>query len=95
MDIKKIEKISKALGDPYRLKIMETVEKEHNWLQCATIVDMFDLTQSTVSHHLKQLVDSDLLIAEKEGRTAKYHINNEVFREYIQFLTPFGKEKEV
>jgi ArsR family transcriptional regulator len=89
MDRKKVEKISKALGDPYRLKIMEAVEKENNWLQCAAILAMFDLTQSTVSHHIKLLVDAELLIADKDGRTSKYKINNAVFREYVQFLTPF------
>ena len=47
---------------------------------------MFDLAQSTVSHHLKQLVDADLLVAEKDGRTAKYRINKEGLSEYRNFL---------
>jgi len=89
LDIKKIERISKALGDPYRIKIVETIRKEEDWTQCTVLLEMLDLAQSTVSHHVKQLVDADLLIAEKEGRNAKYKINKEVFADYVKFLSTF------
>ncbi|MCF0054880.1 helix-turn-helix transcriptional regulator [Dyadobacter sp. CY356] len=89
MDLKKIERISKALGDPYRLKIMEAINKEQTWLPCSAIVEMFNLAQSTVSHHLKQLSDADLLITEKEGRNTKYIVNKDVFSSYINFLNSF------
>lgn len=89
LDIKKVEKISKALGDPYRIKIMEVINKEKDWMPCSQVVEMFDLAQSTISHHIKQLVDADLLIADKDGRCSKYMTNKEVFAEYIKFLSPF------
>jgi ArsR family transcriptional regulator len=89
LDIKKVERISKALGDPYRLKIIEVINKKQDWVQCVEIVEMFDLAQSTVSHHIKQLVEADLLEAEKEGRCSKYKVNKEVFAGYIKFLNPF------
>jgi ArsR family transcriptional regulator len=85
-DIKRIERASKALGDPYRIMILEAIRKEKDWMQCSAIVAMFDLAQSTVSHHLKQLVDADLLVAEKDGRTARYRINKEGLGEYVGFL---------
>ena len=56
IDNRKIEKMSKALGDPYRIKMIEAIRKESDWMQCTALVDMFKLAQSTVSHHLKQLV---------------------------------------
>jgi ArsR family transcriptional regulator, arsenate/arsenite/antimonite-responsive transcriptional repressor len=89
-DIKRIERISKALGDPYRIKIVEAIRKEQEWTQCTVLLDMLDLAQSTVSHHVKQLVDADLLIAEKEGRNAKYRLNKEAFAEYIHYLSNFS-----
>lgn len=88
-DIKRIERISKALGDPYRIKIVEAIRREQDWTQCTVLLEMLDLAQSTVSHHIKQLVDADLLIAEKEGRNAKYKLNREVFAEYINYLSVF------
>ena len=84
-----IEKISKALGDPYRLQIMEAIKKQQDWTTCTCILDMFDLAQSTVSHHIKQLVEADLLVQEKEGRNMKYHVNKDVFAAYIKFLSQF------
>ena len=89
LDLKKIEKISKALGDPYRLKIMEMVKKQKVCMQCTAIVEMVDLAQSTISHHVKQLVDADLLIAGKDGRHASYQINKEVLGAYIKFLAQY------
>ncbi|HOZ86451.1 MAG TPA: metalloregulator ArsR/SmtB family transcription factor [Bacteroidia bacterium] len=89
LDLKKVEKISKALGDPYRLKIMEMVKKQRDCLQCTAILEMVDLAQSTVSHHVKQLVDADLLIAGKDGRNASYQINKEVLSAYIRFLNQY------
>lgn len=89
LDLKKIEKISKALGDPYRLKIMEMLKKKKDCTQCTTIVETVDLAQSTISHHIKQLVDADLLIAEKDGRNARYQINKEVLNAYIKFLNQY------
>ncbi|MFY7728641.1 MAG: ArsR/SmtB family transcription factor [Flavobacterium sp.] len=85
MKPKDIERISKALGDPHRLRIMQEVKKQE-WLQCAQIIEMIDLAQPSVSHHIKQLIDAGLLIAEKEGRCIKYTIDKEVFSEYITFL---------
>jgi len=90
IDTKKIEKISKALGDPYRIKIMEAIKKEPDWMQCTTIIEMFNLAQSTVSHHIKQLVDADLLHFEKDGRCSRYKINKEAFSEYVAFLKHMG-----
>lgn len=91
MNIKEIEKISKALGDPYRLQIIEAIKKEAGWTPCSAIIEMLNLAQSTVSHHLKQLVDADLLLAEKDGRCARYTINKAVFNSYIQSLAPYSQ----
>ncbi len=90
MDLKKVEKISKALGDPYRLKIMEMIKKQNEWTQCSCIISTFPLAQSTMSHHMNQLVDADLLIAEKDGRNMQYRVNKEVMSEYVKFLNVFS-----
>jgi ArsR family transcriptional regulator len=91
LDFKKIEKISKALGDPYRLKIIEAIRKEPDWMQCSCIVDMLNLSQSAISHHIKQLVDADLLITEKDGRKTKYILNKEVFAGYAAFIGAYNQ----
>lgn len=90
IDTRKIERMSKALGDTYRIRMMEAIKKENDWMACSRLVEMFDLAQSTVSHHLKQLVDADLLQYEKDGRCTRYKINKEAMDEYMGFLKSFG-----
>jgi ArsR family transcriptional regulator len=86
MDNKKIEKISRALSDTNRIAILQQFKKRKDCLYCAEVNDLLDLTQPSVSHHLKQLVDADLLLPEKEGRNLKYVLNQEVLDEYIASL---------
>jgi ArsR family transcriptional regulator len=89
LDSKRLERMCKALGDPYRIKMLEYIRQNPDWTQCTAITESFDLAQSTVSHHLKQLVDVDLLHAEKEGRCTKYKINDQAFAEYVEYLKCF------
>ncbi len=90
LDLKKVEKISKALGDPYRLKIIEMIKKQRCAMACSELIDTFNLSQSTISHHVKQLIDADLIIPEKEGRYVSYQVNKEVISSYIKFLRNIG-----
>lgn len=83
---KKIEKISKALSDANRIAILQQLKKKKDCLYCAEINDLLDLTQPSVSHHLKLLVDADLLVPEKEGRNLKYLLNEKVLDDYIACL---------
>jgi ArsR family transcriptional regulator len=85
MDVKKIEKISRALSDTNRIAILQEFKKKKDCLYCAEVND-FDLTQPSVSHHLKQLVDADLLLPTKEGRNIKYVLNQQVLNDYIESL---------
>ncbi|MFT3827849.1 MAG: metalloregulator ArsR/SmtB family transcription factor [Chitinophagaceae bacterium] len=87
MDNRKFEKISKALSDTNRIEILKQFKKKKDCLYCAEVNDLLDLTQPSISHHLKQLVDADLLIPEKEGRNLKYVLNQDVLDDYIASLT--------
>lgn len=87
MDNKKIEKISRALSDANRIAILQQFKKKKDCLYCAEVNDLLDLTQPSVSHHLKQLVDAELLLPQKEGRNLKYVLNQQVLDEYIVCLT--------
>ena len=86
MDSKKIERISKALADPNRLMILKTLRKNQNCLYCSEVYDFIDLAQPSISHHLKQLTDAELIIGTKDGRNMKYTMNNKVIDQYIGFL---------
>lgn len=85
-DLKSIEKISKALGDRHRLHILQHITKKGGSAPCSEITDMIDLTQPSVSHHMRILAEAGLIEAEKEGRTFKYTLNVSVLDGYVKFL---------
>ncbi|HVB46298.1 MAG TPA: metalloregulator ArsR/SmtB family transcription factor [Streptosporangiaceae bacterium] len=58
----------KALADPVRLRLMSLVASHAGGEACVCdLADAFDLSQPTISHHLKVLHESGLLDREKRG----------------------------
>jgi ArsR family transcriptional regulator len=82
LSLKQIEKISKALGDANRLKILQHISKRGGCGQCSEIQDVIDLTQPSISHHVKILLEAGLIEAEKEGRNIKYKLNEQIIKDY-------------
>ncbi len=93
MNPKKAEKIAKALADPNRLLILQEIKKQDDCLYCVDIMDIIDLKQPSICHHIKQLTDNDLILAEKEGRNLKYRLNDVVLNEFIDFLEGLKKQE--
>lgn len=63
----------KALGDPVRLRLLSLVASHAGGEACVCdISDSFDLSQPTISHHLKVLRQAGLLDCERRG-TWVYH----------------------
>jgi quinolinate synthase len=47
---------------------------------------LFDITQPTLSHHLKKLVDAGVVVSNKQGRACCYTIHPETLKEVTQCL---------
>lgn len=88
---KQFEKISKALGDSNRLKILHYISNKGGCGQCSEIQNVVDLAQPSISHHIKILVDAGLIEPEKEGRNHKYTLNEGILNNYIGMLTDLKK----
>jgi len=87
LSLKQIEKISKALGDSNRLRILQHISKKGGCGQCADIQEESELTQPSVSHHIKVLIEAGIIEPEKEGRNHKYNLNEKVLKEYSQAVS--------
>ena len=85
-DLRSVEKISKALGDPHRLNILQHITKKGGWAPCSEIHEIIDLAQPSISHHMKILTEAGLVDAHKEGRHFKYTLNASVLEGYLKFL---------
>lgn len=86
MTLKQIEKISKALGDSNRLKILKAIQSKEGRLDCTVIVSLLNLAQPSISHHIKKLLEAELIDSHKEGRFYSYSLNKEVFNNYLNTL---------
>jgi len=84
-ELKKIVKIAKALADENRFKIFTTIS-EKGEIACKEITSMFNLTQPTISHHLKVLMESGLIDFRKEGQWSYFFVNKKVLDEYLSSL---------
>ena len=68
----------KALADPVRLRLMSLVASHPGGEACVCdLAGEFDLSQPTISHHLKVLHDSGLLDREKRGVWVYYRARTE------------------
>lgn len=77
----------KALSDPARLRLFATVAASETGEACVCdLVDTIDLSQPTVSHHLKVLVDAGLLERERRGSWAFFRVRNESVRDLAAIL---------
>lgn len=84
MEIKEVVKISKAMSDENRIHIIQNLTKG---TKCAcNLLDELQITQPTLSHHMKILTDCNLVTSRKDGKWQYYTINCEKFKEYKEFM---------
>jgi len=73
-----IAPLLKALADPVRLRLMSLVASHTGGEACVCdLNDAFDLSQPTISHHLKVLHDAGLLDRDKRGVWVYYRVRTE------------------
>jgi len=71
----RLARIFKALGDPTRVRLVSLIAAHADGETCVcALTDPVGLSQPTVSHHLKQLVDAGLLTREQRGHWSFYRV---------------------
>lgn len=76
--------IFKALGDETRLKVFSMISDEA--ICACDILEHVDITQPTLSHHMKVLTDCDLIKSRKDGSWMRYTLNQDKVTELQDFL---------
>ena len=71
-----LELIFKALSDPIRLQILKKLYSEESVCVCK-FVDMFDISQSKLSYHLKMLLSANLIDKTSQGKWNYYSVNKD------------------
>jgi ArsR family transcriptional regulator, arsenate/arsenite/antimonite-responsive transcriptional repressor len=83
----RIAGIAKALGDPVRLQLVDVLRKHAGTVCVCELVPLFDLSQPTISHHLKVLRHAGLVGSERQGLWAYYFVIHEAVKELAAWLT--------
>jgi ArsR family transcriptional regulator, arsenate/arsenite/antimonite-responsive transcriptional repressor len=79
----------KALADPVRLRLMSLIASHPGGEACVCdLTAVFDLSQPTISHHLKVLHDAGLVEREKRGVWAWYRARGEALAALAALITP-------
>ena len=87
----RVAPLLKALGDPVRLRLMSLVLSHENAEACVCdLLPAFDLSQPTISHHLKVLHESGLLNREKRGVWVYYQARPEAMAAMATLFTTAG-----
>lgn len=66
--------VAKALSDPIRIRLLDVLRKHAGKVCVCELVPLFDVSQPTVSHHLKVLRDTGLVQSEKQGLWVYYYV---------------------
>lgn len=86
-DAQRMATIAKALGDPVRLQLVDVLRKHAGKVCVCELVPLFDLSQPTVSHHLKKLRDAGIVGSERVGLWAYYYVIPDALKELSAWLS--------
>ncbi len=81
--------VFKALADPTRRKVLQLLKQGP--LSAGELAEHFDVTKPTMSAHFAVLIGTDLIQAEKHGRSITYRLRMSVLEEaLLGFTQAFG-----
>ena len=84
--------IFKVLSDSNRLQIIDMLSCGE--MCVCKILEKFDITQPTLSHHLKVLADNGIVTSRKEANWIHYKLNDERMKEITEFLQFISNDKK-
>jgi ArsR family transcriptional regulator len=79
--------VAKALGDPVRLQLVDVLRKHAGTVCVCELVPLFDISQPTLSHHLKILRQAGIVDSERRGLWAYYYVLPDALKELTAWLT--------
>ena len=75
----------KALADPTRFRMVQEIAAAGE-LSCGQIAEHFDVSQPTISHHLKVLGDADILVRRSQGKHHFTAVNRALLKQLTDLL---------
>ncbi|MFN8176001.1 MAG: metalloregulator ArsR/SmtB family transcription factor [Solirubrobacteraceae bacterium] len=82
----RIAAIAKALGDPIRLQLVDVLRRHAGKVCVCELVPLFDVSQPTLSHHLRKLREAGIVASERRGLWAYYYVVPDSLEEISAWL---------
>jgi ArsR family transcriptional regulator, arsenate/arsenite/antimonite-responsive transcriptional repressor len=82
----RMAQVAKALGDPVRVQLVDVLRKHAGRVCVCELVPLFELSQPTVSHHLKVLREAGIVGSERQGLWAYYFVIPDALEELSGWL---------
>lgn len=83
----RMAEVAKALGDPIRLQLVDVLRKHAGKVCVCELVPLFEVSQPTLSHHLKKLRNAGIVDSERRGLWAYYYVTPDALKELSRWLT--------
>jgi ArsR family transcriptional regulator len=85
MSSRQFELVAKALADPRRMALLESIGSEREY-SCQKLCVEFPVSKGTISHHMKELVRAGLIESRRDGQYRFYAVRREVLAAYTAEL---------
>lgn len=85
LSARQFELVAKALADPRRMALLESIGSEREY-SCQKLCVEFPVSKGTISHHMKELVRAGLIQSRREGQFRFYEVRREVLAAYTAEL---------
>ena len=83
----RMTRVAKALGDPVRMQLVDVLRRHAGKVCVCELVPLFEVSQPTVSHHLKVLREAGIVGSEREGLWAYYYVEPQALKEIAAWLS--------
>lgn len=88
-EAERLARVFKALADPTRVRLLSMIAAHSGEEACVCdLTEPVGLSQPTVSHHMKQLVDAGLVTREQRGRWAYFRVVDSALEALSSALRP-------
>lgn len=87
LNAERIALVAKALAEPLRVNILDVLRRHGEPLCQCELVPLFDIPQSTLSHHITKLVKAGVVEVERRHKWAYYSVSPTALKELTAWLS--------
>ena len=87
LNAERVAAVAKAMAEPIRVQILDVLRRSPVPVCQCELVPLFEVPQSTLSHHVNKLVDAGLVSVERRHKWAYYSVRPDAIKELTAWLS--------